>query len=533
MEYIKRTPRCQLSFFPTALDDMIDQNNAVRFIDAFVDSLDLINLGFKPIPYTGKPPYNPSDLLKLYIYGYMNRMRSSRALETECKRNIELMWLMGNLKPDHNTINRFRKNNPKAIKRVFRQSVEISKNFNLIGELLIAGDSTKLRAQNSKKNNYNKKKIDRHLAYIDNKLDEYNQALADADQDNTQNPLDDEQRKDIKKQIKKHKTHKAKYNNIKAKLEDDPTGKNNQISTSDPDSRHQIVRGTITEVCYTAQTTVDAKHKLLIDYKITNENDKKAMGNMLRRAKTILGHNNFTALYDKGYHTGSEFKIADDLGIETLVAIPGIGRASQAPNPNYNAEHFIYNKDSDTYTCPEGHNLSSNGSWYKARNYYFKQYKTKACNNCPMRSECTTAKVNGKIIQRSEYTQHIENNAKRIKASGDLYKQRQAIVEHPFGTMKRQWGFDHIMTKKGIKRASADFGFIALAYNLKRLINILGSKDLLKWFKEGCFGLYMLLKRRYLCFLTLFKGVFSTFHCKPSFLMSHKYIYAFYAIRKI
>ncbi|QMU63492.1 MAG: T9SS type A sorting domain-containing protein [Flavobacteriaceae bacterium] len=287
MEYIKKIPRNQLSFFPTALDDLIDSENTVRFIDVFVDAIELKALGFQMLSHTGKPPYNPCDLLKLYIYGYMNRIGSSRALEKECHRNVELMWLLGNLKADHNTINRFRKNNPKAIKRVFRQSVAIAKNFNLIGGLLIAGDSTKLRAQNSKKNNYNKKKIERHLAYIDKKLDQHNQTLANADGDA---PYDDHsnQKQLIEKQPQNHRAHKAKYHHIKQQLDNDNSCENPQISTTDPDSRHQIVRRLITEVCYTAQTTVDHKHKLLIDYKITNSNDKKTMGTMLRRAKTIL-----------------------------------------------------------------------------------------------------------------------------------------------------------------------------------------------------------------------------------------------------
>ena len=203
---------------------------------------------------------------------------------------------------------------------------------------------------------------------------------------------------------------------------------------------------------------------------------------MLRRAKSILRPTQtIAALYDKGYHTGSEFCIADQLGIKTLVAIPNIGRASQAPNPDYNAENFIYNKDHDAYTCPQGHQLKSNGTQYKARNYYFKQYKTNACKTCPVRSQCTTAKANGKILQRSQYTQYIENNARRIEHSQELYKKRQALVEHPYGTMKRQWGFDHIMTKKGIKRASADFGLIALAYNLKRIMKLMKEeKDAFK-----------------------------------------------------
>ncbi|WP_310993089.1 IS1182 family transposase [Aequorivita marina] len=462
MEYQQGQPRDQLALFTTCIDDMVPDDNSVRFIDAFVESLDLAQMGFKSISAQGRPPYHPADLLKLFIYGYMNRMRSSRRLEKECRRNIEAIWLLKNLTPDHNTIARFRKDNPKAIRRVFRQSVAIARNFNLIGGMLIAGDSTKLRAQNSKKNNYNKKKIERHLEYIENKLKEHSAALEEADGDKAE---------EHRAQLAKHKKHHGKYTRIQQELEADKSSENPQLSTSDPDSRHQIVRGMITEVCYTLQTTVDAQNKILIDYKLTNQNDKKAMGNMLCRAKSILRTSAFTALYDKGYHTGSEFKTAHDLDIDTLVAIPAIGRASQAPDPRYNAENFQYDQKTDTYTCPEGNRLTSNQSRYKARNYTFKQYKTKACKGCPARDLCTKAK-NGKIVQRSEYTPYIEANASRVAQNKERYKQRQALVEHPYGTLKRQWGFDHIITKRKITVASADAGLMTLAYNLKRLFNL-------------------------------------------------------------
>ena len=462
MEYQQGENRQQLALYTSCLDDMVPQDNSVRFIDQFVESIDLQKMGFEPLPSQGRPPYNPADLLKLYIYGYMNRMRSSRQLEKECHRNLEVIWLLKNLKPDHNTIARFRKENPKAIKRVFRYSVEIAKNFNLIGGLLIAGDSTKLRAQNSKKNNYNKKKIERHLAYIEDKLKEHSLALEQADGDKAEA---------LSTEIAKHKKHHKKYTRIKQELQADKSSENPQLSTSDPDSRHQIVRGMITEVCYTLQTTVDDQNKILIDYKLTNQNDKKAMGMMLRRAKSILRTNKFTALYDKGYHTGSEFCTAHQLDIKTLVAIPAIGRASQAPHPKYNAENFIYNQKTDTYTCPEGHKLTSNQSHYKTRNYTFKQYKTKACKGCSARSLCTKAK-NGKIVQRSEYAPYIEANAHRVTQNKQRYKQRQALVEHPYGTLKRQWGFDYIITKRKIAVASADAGLMTLAYNLKRLFNL-------------------------------------------------------------
>ncbi|MEH6704623.1 MAG: IS1182 family transposase [Galbibacter orientalis] len=492
MEYLQGEDRDQLTLYTTCLDDMVPLDNTVRLIDQFVAALDLEQMGFQPLASQGRPPYHPADLLKLYIYGYMNRMRSSRQLEKECQRNLEVIWLLKNLKPDHNTIARFRKTNHKAIRRVFRYSVEMAKNFNLIGGQLIAGDSTKLRAQNSKKNNYNKKKVQRHLEYIDKKLEEHNEALSKADGDRKQN---------IEKEIDHRKEQRKKYEAIAQRLKEDKSSENPQLSTSDPDSRHQIVRGTITEVCYTAQTTVDAKHKLFIDYKLTNQNDKKAMGVMLRRAKSILRNNSFTALYDKGYHTGSEFYIADQLGIKTLVAVPAIGRSSQAPNPDYNAEHFVYDKASDSYTCPQGHRLTSNQTQYKARNYTFKQYKTKVCKTCPVRSECTTSKVNGKVVQRSQYTEHIQRNIERVEANEMLYKKRQALVEHPFGTIKRQWGFDHIMTKKGIRAASADLGLIALAYNLKRMFKLgVGLKYQYKLLRSAIFTL-LNLKSSFLSFL--------------------------------
>jgi len=371
------------------------------------------------------------------------------------------MWLVEGLAPDHNTISNFRRDNPKAIKKVFRATVRIARNFGLIGAVMIAGDSTKLRAQNSKKNNYNQKKIDRHIAYIDKKLVEYQGLLEKGDGD----------KNDIKEEIEKHGKRKEKYKGLERRLKE--SGEE-QISTSDPESRQMIVRNNITEVAYNIQATVDSKHYIPIDYKVTGNNDTKAMGNMLRRAKTILRTNDLTALYDKGYHTGSGFKVAHDLGIPTLVAVPAIGRASQAPDPAYNAEHFAYDGDNDAYTCPQGHVLKSNGSRYRARNYYFKQYKTGKCKGCPVRELCTTAK-NGKILQRSEFREHIEGNAKRVAADRELYRQRQAIVEHPFGTIKRQWGFDHIMTKKYRTRASADTGPIFIAYNLKRILNILAE----------------------------------------------------------
>lgn len=481
MKFIKGQDRTQTHLFPVSLDQSIDPQNEVRLIDLFVNSLPLEDFGFdKKFVENGRPAYHPSELLKLYIYGYMNKVRSSRDLEKECKRNIEVMWLLKALQPDHNTISNFRRDNPKAIKKVFRQTVRIAKHFNLIGGRLVAGDSSKFRAQNSKKNNFNKKKIERHVDYIDTKIEEYNRLLAQGDDHNNEQ---------LKKEIEKHQQRKDKYKDLEKQLNESGEV---QVSTSDPDSRQMIVRNNITEVAYNVQTTVDAKHNIPIDYKVTNTNDSKAMGDMLKRAKSILQTNEFTALYDKGYHTGSEFKIADELGIDVMVAIPGV--ASQAPNPAYNVDKFEYNKEGDYYVCPQGHKLNTPGTWHKTRTYHFKRYTTKHCMQCPVKEQCSKAKY-GKGIQRSEYQELINSNKAAIQNNKDYYRRRQAIVEHPYGTIKRQWGFSYIITKRGIKKASADVGLIFTAYNLRRIFNILGKDVLANYLKCNAFALIRIFRQ--------------------------------------
>jgi transposase len=476
MKFIQGHNRNQINLFPVSLDQSIDPDNEVRIIDLFVGSLSIKDYGFRTVfPENGRPAYHPADLLRLFIYGYLNKIRSSRDLEKECKRNIEVMWLLKCLKPDHNTIANFRRDNPKAIKKVFRATVQIAKHFDLIGGKLIAGDSTKLRAQNSKKNNFNQAKIDRHIAYIDNKLQEYTRALSEHDGDDIEK---------VEEEIKKQQERKDQYRGIEKRLRESGEP---QISISDPDSRQIMLRNNITEVCYNVQTTVDAKNNIPIDFKVTNQNDSKAMGNMVQRARSILGTNDFTALYDKGYHTGSELKTAQELGIETIVAIPGVPATSQAPDHDYNYECFKYDPSSDTYTCPQGEVLKTNGRWYTThgrRNILisFKQYKTKACKSCPARMKCTRSKT-GRLIERSIYAEYYERNKKNKEEKEQLYRRRQAIAEHPFGTIKRQWGFSYILTKRGLNRASSDVGFMFIAYNIRRIISILGKDQLMKYLR--------------------------------------------------
>jgi len=500
MKFIQGQDRAQTHIFPVSLEAVIDQNNEVRLIDIFVDSLSLENYGFKTdFIENGRPAYHPGYLLKLFLYGYLNKIRSSRGLEKECKRNIEMMWLMRSLTPDHNTIANFRRDNKKGIRKVFQSTVQLAKSFELIGGKLVAGDSTKLRAQNSKKNNFNSKKIERHLEYINNQLNEYNEVLANADGDS----------KEIKEKVKTHLQRKVKYQGIAQQIKD--TGEV-QVSTSDPDSRQMITRNNITEVAYNIQTTVDAKHNIPIDFKVTNKNDSKAMGTMVRRAKIILQNTNFTALYDKGYHTGSQFNDALKQGIEVIVAVPNI--ASHAPDHAYDLQHFTFNKHKDTYTCPQGKTLSTNGRQYNkgkgASIQKVRHYKTKACKTCAVYDRCTKSKYNGRVIERSEYAAIIEQNKERTIQNRAVYRKRQAIVEHPYGVIKRQWGFYYIMTKKGMNRAAADVGLIFTAYNLRRIFNLI-DQNALKEFLEK-------LDTVFSGFKCSFKLIFQPFFVQRNFL---------------
>ena len=475
-KFIIGSDRSQIPLFASSMDQAIAQDNEVRLIDLFVDSLKLADFGFDfTFVENGRPAYHPADLLKLFIYGYLNRMRSSRILEKECVRNMELIWLMKSLVPDHNTIANFRKDNPKAIARVFRATVNLASHFELIGGSLVAGDSTKLRAQNSKKNNFNPRKIERHIAHIDNKLAEYNKVLAQEDGDALL-------KKEVASKVRKHQLQKAKYLNYKETI--DTTGVT-QISTSDPDSRQIMTRNNISEVAYNVQTVVDALHNIPIDFKVTNENDSKAMGGMLRRSKTILGHNNFIAIYDKGYHTGSEFAYAERLKIDVLVAIPSV--AAHAPDWAFDVEHFKYDLKTDSFTCPANQILTTNGNWYSKKNgksiTQMKHYKTSACLSCEFFKKCTK-NARGRLIERSQHADLIYANKVRIEKNYETYRRRQAIVEHPYGVIKRQWDFYYIMTKKSIKHASADVGLIFTAYNLKRIFNLVDLNMLKMYLKR-------------------------------------------------
>ena len=488
MDYIQGKNRAQIVLISSSLEEMIPQDNPVRIIDLFVNRCNFEELGFSgaKLGSEGRPPYHPGDLLKLFIYGYLNRIRSSRCLERECQRNIELMWLLRQLIPDHNTIANFRRDNAKAIKLTFRQLVLLCKKLDLIGGKVIATDGTKLRAQNSKKNNYNQKKIDDHLAYIENKLNEYLDALDVADTAETLGLDPDIDKQQIREKITRLNERKQQYKNLEQQLID--SGQE-QISTIDPESRKLPIRQKILEVCYNIQTSVDDKHYLPIDFKTTNNNDTHALANMTARTKSILGHSEFIELADKGYHTGEEIRRCHELGVETLVAVPKTPVSSQAPDPAFNQDKFQYDKNHDLYICPQGEKLTSNGTWYHNHPYKTKQFKTKACLTCPVKNKCTTS-PKGRVIERNENIEATQRNKKAIEQNRELYKRRQEIVEHPFGTIKRQWGFDYTLMR-GKKKVDGEVGLIFIAYLFTRILNIQGFKGL----KQAIEAFFSLLRR--------------------------------------
>jgi len=477
MGYKLGIDRDQGILLPLSVEEYVDQDNPVRVIDAFVDTLDLEEAEFtKSIPAdTGCPGYSPGLLLKLYIYGYLNGIRSSRKLENECKRNLEVIWLLNGLKPKFRAIAYFRADNNKAIKNIFRQFVVMMKSWDLIGGDTLGLDGTKFRAVNSKKNNYNQKKIDRHLKYINDKIDQYLKELEK--QDNKEKP---DKILEVNQCLEELEERKQKYQELEKQLKETGEG---QVSTTDEDARALIIRGQIVEVAYNAQAVVDDKHKLIVNYKNINTNDRKILSTMATETKEIIEEESFDLLADKGYHNSEELQNCKDEKIKTYVAPSERKHNKPIPIPEYYGDKFTYNPKEDCYICPKGQTLTNNGSWYKKVNrkstILVQHYKTKACRECLVRHLCTTSPIErGRVIERSQYQQAVEENNIRVNTEKEKYRKRQAIVEHPFGTIKRQWGYTYTLLK-GIEKVEAEIGLMFTAYNLRRLISIFGVKELI------------------------------------------------------
>jgi transposase len=469
-----------------SLDMEIVSDSVVRLIDLFVTHLDLDKLGFTKTKAKkeGCPIYQASDMLKLYYYGYFNRIRSSRKLAGECCRNVELWWLLHQLKPGYHTIADFRKDNAVALKNSFKMFVSFLKGEDLLGGEVVAIDGTKIRAQNNKSNNYNEAKLKKHLDYIEGKAASYIAELEQCDKAEDSHAAAALSKKQIVEKLTILALRKTNYEHLQKILQDSGA---KQISTVDADSRSLPIKDGITDVCYNVQSANDSKHSLVVDFDTINQGDQGQLSTMAVKAKAVLEVKELTVLADKGYHVGKELEQANENNITTVVAYPQARDRSDKVGTAYYTDQFIYDKQSDCYTCPAGKKLTSNGKQYiKGRkdrtSYSVKTYSTTACSSCPFKQQCTSSKY--RTIDRSEYQDIIDQNNNRVDENRELYKLRQQIVEHPFGTIKRSWGYTYTLVK-GLKKVNGEMAIIFTMYNLRRAMSILGitelKKRLAKW----------------------------------------------------
>lgn len=478
MGYIEGEDRNQIILFPESIDEYVSDNNSIRIIDEYIQQLDLKSLHFKraATPLMGRPPYHPKDMLKLYLYGYLNRIRSSRRLEQEAIRNLEIIWLLRKLKPDFKTIADFRKDNKKALKKVFRDFTRLCDEWELFGKELVAIDGSKFRACNSKKNNYNTKKLERHLKYLDEKIENYIQELDHHDM--AEAFLKKPDAKAIAERIQQLRDRKEKYESYQRKLKQ--SGEN-EISTTDPDARLMANHNNV-EVSYNVQTTVDAKHKLIADFKVTQKpNDLGELDNMALRAKKLFGNKTFEVLADKGYYQAKDLKKCAKNGI--TVYITKQTYANGTKDQVFYADQFKYDPEINVYLCPAGKELH----YYRARKKDGKiigyEYRNDAaCKDCKFKARCTSAKK-GRSICRHADQDFLDRIDSQTKRNMKKYKLRQMIVEHPFGTIKRGWGAYFFLTKRKVS-VSAEISLSFLAYNFKRAINILGTEEILRRLRQ-------------------------------------------------
>lgn len=508
MAYKIGVSRAQINIFPISLDEGIAPDNVVRVIDTFVDWLDLEELGFQHSTdnLRGTSMYPPSMLLKLYLYGYLNRIRSSRRLETECYRNIELHWLLHQMTPGYHTISDFRKDNPEAIKGTFKRFTQFCIMTGLIEGETVAFDGTKIRAQNNAKNNFNAARLEKLLDRIDIKTQEYEQYLKDLDESDTQEAecsipriVMGKTKEDIEKALTTLKERGTKYKDYQAQLQgladDGCTTEQLQISTIDPDARAMPFKKSHTEVGYNIQTAGDAKQKLIVHFEVTNVGDQNALATLSADTKEILNlgaDKTLNALADAGYHTGEQLALCTANGVITFVApIDGSKTQLKSDAQTFSKDQFIYDAPTDTYTCPHQQKLTTNSTWYEHKakrkgqtNRKYKQYtlNVNICQKCPFAQQChnnQTKRAHGRCIERFEHEDAVEANRKRVEQNRGAYKQRKEIIEHPFGTVKRSWGCYYTLLKTK-KKVTTEFALIFLCYNIRRVANILGNLELKK-----------------------------------------------------
>lgn len=473
MPYIEGSARDQQVLFPDVLDDYVDAENVVRFLDAFVGTLDLAALGFRRATPkdTGRPPYDPGDLLRLYLYGYLHRLRSSRKLEQETHRNIEVIWLLRKLRPDFKTIADFRRDHPAALKGVCRTFTLLCKQLELFGGELIAIDGSKFRAVNNRDRNFTRSALDELLVAIDARIAEY---VGRLDTQDAADERDDQARVSVPALQEKIATLRARHTTYAGLVAELDASGETQISLTDPDSRSMKVSGGVA-VCYNVQTAVDAKHKLIVAQDVTNApTDQAWLSPMAIAANEILEATDLQAVADRGYYSGPEIVACLDAGITPTVPKPHT--SANAKLGLFTKEDFQYDAITDQYRCPASEALTYRFSTVE-RGRGMRYYSTGACGRCAMKTRCTRNQ-GARRITRWEQEGVLDAMEQRLESHPALSARRKAIVEHPFGTMKR-WMDQGYFLCRGLAKVRGEFSLTVFAYNLKRAVTIVGVPRLM------------------------------------------------------
>ena len=471
--FVAGADRGQSTLLPECLDDFIDESNPVRVIDAFVDALDLAELGFEGVEpaATGWPSFHPSIHLKLYIYGYLNRVQSSRRLEREAGRNVEVMWLLGRLVPDHKTIADFRKDNGRAIRKVCARFVELCREMGLLTKASVAIDGSKFKAVNNRDRNFTRAKVERRRAQLEESVARYLSQLDTADLQEPSEALaiKTERLKEKLAKLKEEMGKLAAYEKLMLASPDQ------QISLTDPDSRSMATSGRGSGVVgYNVQVAVDTEHHLIVAHEVTNVgNDTSQLAHMGKQTKAVLETDKLEVVADRGYFNGEEILACEQAGI--TVTLPKPLRSGAKAQGRFGKQDFVYLTEQDVYRCPAGEHLK----------YYFtatehgqqlRRYWTNACRTCAIKDQCTTGKE--RRITRWEHEHVVEAVQQRLEANPQAMRQRRETVEHPFGTMKARMGATHFLMKT-LPKVATEMALSVLAYNLTRVMNIVGIKPLL------------------------------------------------------
>ena len=477
--FVEGEDRSQNTLFPERLDDYVGEDNPVRVVDVFVDELDLVGLGFSRVDplATGRPSYHPSILLKLYIYGYLNRVQSSRRLEREAGRNVEVMWLTGRLVPDHKTIANFRKDNGKAIRKVCAQFVGLCRQLNLFADASVAIDGSKFKAVNTRDKNFTRGKVKRRMDQIEESVDRYLHQLDSADRQEPSRARTMTTER-LSSKIETLKDEMKRLKKLEARMLATP---GQQISLTDPDSRSMATSGRGSGmVAYNVQSAVDIKHHLIVAHEVTNSgSDRSQLSTMAKQAKAAIKTDTLEVVADRGYFKSEEILACDKADI--TVTLPKPQTSSGKARGRFVKQDFRYVTEDDVYLCPADERLVYHAT-NQERGLTLRRYWSKACPTCTIKDQCTTGKE--RRIPRWEHEHVLEDVQYRLDEHPEKMRQRRETVEHPFGTIKFWMGYTHFQMKT-LKRVGTEMALHVLAYNLKRVMNIIGIRPLIAAMKAA------------------------------------------------